>query len=84
MDESGILRLLETIFPILIFLFWLVITFFANAKKGNQVPDTNNSPKNDSEIKSREKIPAGEELKRSLEIIFGGMGGKQKNLCQKL
>ncbi|HLV33159.1 MAG TPA: hypothetical protein VKY57_16445 [Chitinispirillaceae bacterium] len=83
MDESGFFRLLETLFPILIFLFWLLITFFANAKKGNPVPGTDNSSKKDSEIQTREKTPIGEELKRSLETIFGEMGGKTEKPLPK-
>lgn len=85
MNDSGIFSLIETLFPILIFLFWLVITFFANTKKRNPVPNTNKSQENSHEqTQKRKEISLGEELKRSLETIFGEMGNETKKSLPKV
>ena len=79
MDISDITKLIGKFFPILIFLVWVLITVFANARKkgptGTQMPPaerpTYGDRQNPSQGEERGESQISDDLKRTLETIFG-------------
>lgn len=79
MDISDLIRLIEKLFPVLIFLIWIFITVVANSRKkgplGKPIPPAerpsygeSQTPKKTDESGSPQ---ISDDLKRTLETIFG-------------
>lgn len=79
MDTIDIIKTLEKLFPILIFLIWVLFSVLANAKKrgpaGKPVPRADERPSYDNDKyrqqESDEKPQISDDLRRTLETIFG-------------
>jgi len=91
MDISDITKLIGKFFPILIFLFWVLVTVFANARKkgptGKPMPpaqrpsygDRQNQPQKEESGNSQ----ISEDLKRTLETIFGESSPVEEKIPQQ-
>ncbi|MDG5815323.1 hypothetical protein QA601_09550 [Chitinispirillales bacterium ANBcel5] len=66
---------LETLLPIIIFIIWLIVTIIASSSKKRELPEEDEWHRKDTEPKepksSESTTSISEELKRSLEGIFG-------------
>ena len=74
MDE--LFRLFESLFPILIFIIWVIVSIFAASKKrrpASSPPPSRQRSETPSSGTVERKTGAVDELKRSLEIIFEDM-----------
>ncbi len=79
MDISDLIRLIEKLFPVLIFLIWIFFTVVANSRKkgplGKPIPPAERPTYGESQAPQKTdesgSSQIGDDLRRTLETIFG-------------
>lgn len=88
MDISDLIKSIEKVIPILIFLVWMLIALFANSRKrgptGKPLPPserpTYRESQNLPQKTEEENTQIGDELRRTLETIFGESTTREKKV----
>lgn len=75
--ELGIFDLIESLFPIVVFFFWIAITLFVNNKKRKPKKQYQPQKAGTAQQNKNGEISLGDAIKKTLEVILGEMNPEQ-------